>query len=56
MPAGPGRIRNRFAIKFRTSSARLAWLNATSAAFESEADISGDFTTKAYDGRYVEWR
>jgi len=55
-PSEGGQIRARIAIRFRTSSSRLAWLNETSAAFESEADWSGDLSTRVFSGRYVEWK
>lgn len=54
-PTEQGQIRGRIAIRFKTSSSRLAWLNNTSAAFEIEADWSGDLSTRVFSGRYVEW-
>jgi hypothetical protein len=56
MPTEQGRVRARFAIRFRTSSSRLAWLTNMSAAFESDADWSGDLLTKVFFGKYVEWK
>lgn len=55
-PTERGRIRARISLRLRTFSSRLAWLNNTSAAFESEADWSGDLSTKVFSGRYVEWK
>jgi len=54
-PTAQGLVRARFAIRFRTTSKPLAWLTNTSAAFESEADWSGDLSSRIFFGRYVEW-
>jgi hypothetical protein len=56
VPAEQGRVRSRFAIKFRTAASRLAWLTNTIAAFESETEFSGDLTSKVFSGRYIEWK
>ena len=55
-PIKDGRMAARFAIRFRTASSQLSWLNTFTAAFESEGDLSGDLSSKVLSGRYVEWK
>jgi hypothetical protein len=51
-----GRTRARVTVTFKTAASKLGWLTNMIAAFESEADLSGDLSTKVFSGRYIEWK